>query len=162
MLDISPAQWRNIIHLSNPTKKYYTFLQANGGILNSSPGQWENIWHFSSPLEKYNIIPKYTFLRPNGGILYIYPGLGIRSFPHRSVAHLLRSLKTNEQPWANRSGRSEEMSEREWISQVTQDKWGTVSDLRRSLRGNKRMSNSLKIFWLKKSKILFNYILFKV
>ena len=33
------------------------------------------------------------------------------------------SLKTNEWPWANRSGRSEEMSDRERIAQVAQDKW---------------------------------------
>ena len=58
-----------------------------------------------------------------------------------TVSHLLRSLKTNEQSWANRSGRSEEMSDREWMF--------------RSLRGNERMSDLLKKFWLKKSKILF-------
>ena len=40
----------------------------------------------------------------------------------------LRSLKTNEWPWANRSGRSEEMSDCDWIDQVAQDKWATVSE----------------------------------
>ena len=51
-------------------------------------------------------------------------GLGIHSYTHCSFAHfaqikwatvsdLLRSLKTNERPWAIRSGRSEEMSE--WV-----------------------------------------------
>ena len=50
-------------------------------------------------------------------------------FAHRLFAHFaqikwatvsvsLRSLKTNEQPWANRSRRSEEMSDREQIAQV--------------------------------------------
>ena len=64
-------------------------------------------------------------------------GLGIRSFTHPSFAHfaqfkwatvsdLLRSLKTNERPWANRSGRSWKMSDRERFAQVAQvahDKW---------------------------------------
>ena len=102
-----------------------------------------------------------------------HAGLGIRSFAHRSFAHFaqikwatvsdsLRSLKTNERPWANRSGRSEEMSDRERIAQVAQDKWATMSDSLRSLRGNERMSDSLKKIWLKKSKILFYYVLLKV
>ena len=59
-------------------------------------------------------------------------------------------------------GSSEEMSDREQIAQVAQDKWATMSDSLRSLRGNERMSDSLKKFWLKKSKILFYYVLFKV
>ena len=85
----------------------------------------------------------------------------IRSFAHfaqikwATVSDLLRSLKTNEWPWANCSGRLEEMSARERISQFAQDKWATVSDLLGSLRGNEQMCNSLKTFWLKKSKILF-------
>ena len=33
-------------------------------------------------------------------------------FAHLLIAHLLRSLKTNELPWAIRSGRSEEMSKK--------------------------------------------------
>ena len=61
-------------------------------------------------------------------------GLGIRSFAHCSFAHLLiahfaqikwatgsdslRSLKTNERLWANPSGRSRQMSDREQIAQV--------------------------------------------
>ena len=79
--------------------------------------------------------------------LYAYnlqPGnLLIHSFAHsliRSIAHfaqiewaavsdLLRSLKTNEWSWANGSGHSEEMSNREQIAQVPQDKWATMSDL---------------------------------
>ena len=62
-------------------------------------------------------------------------GLGIRSFAHRLFAHLLISLKSNEQLWAIRSdpsrqmsnheqiaqGRSEEMSHRERIPQVAQE-----------------------------------------
>ena len=92
----------------------------------------------------------------------------IRSFAHfaqikwATVSDSLRSLKTNEWPWANRSGHSEVMSNHEWITQVAQDKWATMSDSLRSLRGNEWMSDLLKTFWLKKSKILFNYVLFKV
>ena len=47
------------------------------------------------------------------------------------------------------------MSDRERIAQVAQDKWATLSDSLRSLRGNEQMSDSLKKCWLKKSKILF-------
>ena len=77
----------------------------------------------------------------------------IHSF--RTVSDSLRSLKTNEQPWANRSGHSRQMSDREQIPQVTQDKWATVSDSLRLLMINERMRASLKNFGLKKSKILF-------
>ena len=72
-----------------------------------------------------------------------------------TVSYLLRSLKTNEGPWANRSGRSEEMSDHERITQVAQEKWATVSDSIRSLKGNEQMSKSLQKFCLIKSKILF-------
>ena len=51
-------------------------------------------------------------------------------------------------------GRSEEMSNCERIAQVAQDKWGTMSNSLRSLRGNERMSDLLKQIWQKKSKIL--------
>ena len=61
-----------------------------------------------------------------------------------TVSESLRSLKTNEWPWANRSGRTEEMSKRERIAQVAQDKWAIMSDSLRSLRGNERMSASVK------------------
>ena len=61
-------------------------------------------------------------------------GLGIRSFAHSSFAHfaqinwgtvsdLLRSLKTNERLWANRSGRSRQRSDCEWFAQVAHDRW---------------------------------------
>ena len=64
-------------------------------------------------------------------------------------AHSLISLNSNERLWVIRSGRSEEMSEREPIAQVAQDKWATMSDSLRLLRGNEWMSDSLKTFWLK-------------
>ena len=57
------------------------------------------------------------------------------------VSKSLRLLTKNERPWAIRSGRSEEMSD--------------VSESLISLTKNERMSDSLKKFWLKKSKILF-------
>ena len=65
----------------------------------------------------------------------------IRSFAHfaqikwATVSDLLRSLITNERPRANRSGRSEEMGDRERIAQVSQDKQATMSD---SLLGAQR------------------------
>ena len=62
-----------------------------------------------------------------------------------NVSESLRSLTKNEQPWAICSGRSEEMSD--------------VSELLILLTKNERMSDSLKKIWLKKSKILFYYVL---
>ena len=58
-----------------------------------------------------------------------------------TVSESLRSLKTNERPWAIRSGCSEEMSD--------------VSESLISLTKNEQMSDSLKKNWLQKSKILF-------
>ena len=102
--------------------------------------------------------------------------LGIRSFAHRLFAHFaqikwatvsdsLRSLKTNERPWANRSGRSEEMSDREWIAQVAQRKWATASELLRLFKTNERFAQVAQRKWsnerfaqkilAKQSKILF-------
>ena len=40
-----------------------------------------------------------------------------------TVRESLRSLKTNEQLWAKRSGRSWQMSDREQFAQVAYDKW---------------------------------------
>ena len=71
------------------------------------------------------------------------PGLGIRSFAHRLFAHLLRSLKSNEQLWAIRSDRSGQRSNCEPIAQVTHEKWATVSDSLRSLMINEQTSESL-------------------
>ena len=68
----------------------------------------------------------------------LFPGLGICSFAHRSFAHLLILLKSNEQLWALRSDRSRQMSDHEQISQVAQRKWVTVSDSLRLLRGNEQ------------------------
>ena len=71
------------------------------------------------------------------GCYYSVSGLGIRSSAHpliHSFAHFaqikwvtvrasLRSLKTNERLWANRSGCSEEMSDHERYIQVAQREW---------------------------------------
>ena len=59
----------------------------------------------------------------------------------------------------NHSGCSEEMSDCERMAQVAQEKSATMSDLLRLLRGNEHMSDSLKKYWIKKSKILFQYVL---
>ena len=65
----------------------------------------------------------------------------IRSFTHfaqikwATVRDSLRLLKTNERPWANSSGRSEEMSDREWFAQVAQRKWAMW--VNRSFRSRK-------------------------
>ena len=59
-----------------------------------------------------------------------------------NVSKSLISLTKNEQSWAIRSGRSEEMSERERIAQVAQQKWATVSE---SLSSLKKMSDHEQI-----------------
>ena len=106
----------------------------------------------------------------------LIPSLLIHSFAHfaqikwATVSDSLRSLKTNERLWANRSGCSEEMSDREqfaqvaqrkwamWVNrsfrspkmsdherfaQVAQRKWAIVSESLRSLTKNERMNESL-------------------
>ena len=40
-----------------------------------------------------------------------------------TVSKSLRLIKTNERTWANRSGRSWQMSNHEWFAQVAHDKW---------------------------------------
>ena len=123
-------------------------LTWNGKIYST----WRNLLAFTMHFEK--CLPK---LRSEHTDVHIFAGLGIPSFSYfaqikwATVSDWLRSLKTNEWPWANRSGRSEEMSDRERIAQVAQDKWATMSDSLRSLRGNEPMSDSLKKFWLTKS-----------
>ena len=66
------------------------------------------------------------------------------------VSESLRLLKTIAH------GRSGEMSDREQIAQVAQDKWAICSGR------SEEMSDSLKKILAKKSKLLFNYVLFKV
>ena len=41
-----------------------------------------------------------------------------------TVSDSLRSLRGNKQPWANNSGRSRQMINREQLAQVAHDKWG--------------------------------------
>ena len=57
-----------------------------------------------------------------------------------TVSDLLRLLKTNEWPWANRSGRSCQKRDCERIPQVAHDKWATVSELLRLLMSKERLS----------------------
>ena len=64
-------------------------------------------------------------------------------FAQSLIAHLLKSLRTNEQMWAIHSGRSGQMSNCEWIAQIAHDKWANVSNLLRPLRTNEQMSESL-------------------
>ena len=63
-----------------------------------------------------------------------------------TVSNLLRSLRTNEPLWANRSGCSCQKSDREQIAQVAHDKRATVRDSIRSLIINEQISKSL-VFW---------------
>ena len=119
---------------------------------------------------------------PPGGPQHLcwISGLGIhsfadRSFAHLLIAHLLISLKWNKRLWAIHSDRSIQISDSERIAQVAQRKWATVSDSLRSLRGNERCERIAHFthqkwanewfaqkIWLKKSKILFYYVLYKI
>ena len=65
-----------------------------------------------------------------------------------TVSESLRSFRGNERPGAICSGCSEEMSD--------------VSKSLISLTKNEQLFNSLKKFWLKKSRILLHFVLFKV
>ena len=65
------------------------------------------------------------------------------------------SLKSNDWLWAIRSDRSRQMSNREQLAQVAQDKWATVSKLLRSLMINEGMSDSLEKFSKKNLKSYF-------
>ena len=65
-------------------------------------------------------------------------GLGICSFTHRLFAHLLIVLKSNEHFWAIRSDSSRKMRDHEWITQVAQRKWATMSELLRMLKTNEQ------------------------
>ena len=117
---------------------------------------------------------KFYFLQGEG-----FPtGLGIRSFAHSFIAHLLirsfcsnqmsdceqftqiaqdkwatlskslRWLRGNERPWANRSGHTRQMSDHEQFAQATLRKWANEPFAQKML--------------VKKSKIFLNYVLFKV
>ena len=133
------------------------------------PDLWEeNISYEIAELSvlQFNLFRSMTTTtRQNVKWLGLVAELGICSFAHSLIAHslicsnqmsdcerfaqitqgkwanvskLLWSLKTNERPWANRSGRAWQMR-----------------DSLRSLMINERMSNLLKIFWLKNLKSFF-------
>ena len=63
-----------------------------------------------------------------------------------TVSDSLRSLRTNERLWANRSCRSWQKSNHERIAQVAYDKRVTVSDSLRLLMIKEQMSESLVFF----------------
>ena len=113
---------------------------------------WIFLWH----INVLNVRQKSVWPFPRAGNSLIC-SLLIRSLLIRSFAQFaqinwatmsdsLRSLETNEPLWANHSGRSRQISEREQIAQVTHNKWATVSDSLRSLIINEQMSDLLKFF----------------
>ena len=57
-------------------------------------------------------------------------------FAHCSFTHSLISLKSNERLWGIPSDRTRNMSDREWIAQIAQDNWATMSKSLRSLITN--------------------------
>ena len=59
----------------------------------------------------------------------------------------LKSLRTNEPPWAIRSDRSKQMSDCEHIAQVAHEKWAIMSDSLRLLRENERFAQVAHQKW---------------
>ena len=110
-----------------------------GRLRNPAWGIWKGKKHFCEISRFQKIFKQNVCIRSHW-----HTGLGILSFAHfaqikwATVSNLLRSLKTNERPWANCSGRSEEMSNHEQIAQVAQRKWATVSKSLRSLKTNQQ------------------------
>ena len=76
----------------------------------------------------------------------------IRSFAHftqikwATVSELLRSLRENERPWANRSGRPRQISDGEQFAQVTQRKWANERFAQKMLAKKKLKSCFLVCF----------------
>ena len=69
-----------------------------------------------------------------------------------TVSDLLRSLRTNERLWANRSGHSWQMSKCERFAQVAQDKW-VAEKLRKPLNVSsiRRLKGDLLIIYFQLS-----------
>ena len=116
--------------------------------------KWANHLFFFLNIRKTyqkNILVKFFWANH----LFFVSKIAICLFAHfvqikwATVSDSLRSLKTNEQLWANRSGRSYQKRDRE---QIAHDKWGTGTVLLRSLTKNERFAQQ---FLAKKSKILF-------
>ena len=93
-----------------------------------------------------NIFAKFAGWKGRAGNSLIRSFAQIALIKWATVSDSLRSLRTNEQLWANRSGSSCQKSYHEQNPQVAHDKWVTVSESLRSHMINERMSDSLKIF----------------
>ena len=78
-----------------------------------------------------------------------------------TVSDSLRSLRTNERLWANRSGRSCQKSDWEWIAQVAHDKWSTVSNSLRLIHDNWVNEQIAYFFWANCLFALFSLLLSK-
>ena len=87
-----------------------------------------------------------TVMRRAGNLL-ICSSL-ICSFRSNQMSESLRSLRGYERPWVNCSGRSRQMRDHEQCAQVAQRKWA-----------NERFAQKIR---LKKSKILFQYVLYTI
>ena len=82
----------------------------------------------------------------------------IPSFLVSDVSESLRSLTKNEQPWAIRSGRSEEMSNCEQIAQVAHQKWANEWTATFMSKSENRWANSQP--WLIGTYYLFDLRIF--
>ena len=140
------------------------------------------MWFCFLPLiNKDNLVIYRTFLGINcGQFWYFCQGWEfahslicsslIRSSLICSFAHLLRSLKSNEQLWAIPSDYSGQMRDCERIVQVTHVKKATVSESLRSLKTNERISESFVfseqithlLFCSQKPAIFSNFFLTKI
>ena len=124
-----PGYQRTMVYLLQP---WLSRISENNGlpvqtmIIQDIRGQWFACSNHDYPGYQKNIIKplfstKAVVFSRAGNLLI--RSLLFRSFAHfaqikwATVSDLLRSLKTNEWPWAIRSGRSEEISGREQITQ---------------------------------------------
>ena len=108
------------------------------------PTQWH--WNLYRTILPWQLLESWV----NTALLPVFPRVGnllicsslLRSFAQiaqdkwANVSDSLRLLRTNEQLWANCSGRSWQMSECERFAQVTQDKW-VNEQIARSFRANR-------------------------
>ena len=111
--------------------------------------------------------------------MFKYSGLRICSCAHRSfaeipqikwatVSDLLRSLMTKERPWANCSGCSWQMSDREQFPQVAHDKWANErfaqNNLTKIIFYGMFYTHFIYVFWFKKTSnsLIPSFLIFDV
>ena len=156
--------------VDNSSTVLSNYVRNSGQFLHSTLQLFQKLWQIppyyspimSGTVENSSILLS-NYVRNCGQFLH-FTVQSCRAGNSLIRSSLICSFRSNQlSSWANHSGRSEEMSESERIAQVAQDKWATVSNLLRSLRGNERMSASQKnFFWLKSCFLVCSNFLLKI